>query len=121
MVKVFSNFTIDDIKEEYNTIDVFAGTFSPAKEIELTSISIELTKYTDNKYKPCKPYTLKIEPKEKSYYDSYSRCERGNGISKEILIDLVRQIHSYDIPFEEFVKYYIDKYSSKYDVTLLEK
>lgn len=121
MIRAFDNFIIDDIKEEYNTIDVFTGTFSPANEIELTSVTIELSKETDSEFRPYKEYTLKIEPKEKTYYDSYARDERGRGITKEILIDLVRQIHSYEISFDEFVKYYTDKYNSRYDITLQEK
>lgn len=118
MIRAFDNFIIDDIKEEYNKIDVFAGTFSPENKIELISITIELAKEIDNNFHPYEYYNLKIKPKEKSYYDSYARDERGREITKEILIDLVRQIHSYEISFNEFVKYYTDKYSSKYDVTL---
>lgn len=112
MLKQFKDFAIINIIENYNITSIFSGTFCEDETIQLTNVIIKL-EHNNKKFK------LAIKPKILSYYHSYNDDEVGNGVSKEILIDLIKQIHSEDLTFADFVNYYTNKYN-KYNVELSE-
>lgn len=106
----FKDFVLVSIDETYYDGFEFAGTFADtwAGQVNLTDVELKMT--TDDG----ESVTMTIQPYKDNEYSNYKK--KGEGLSTEILIDVVNHTIAADITLDEFLDFYSEKYGFDYIV-----
>lgn len=99
---------IEDIEEEREESQVFAGTFAGFNHVNITNLKISLfDKLLD------KNVLFVIKPYKTSDYSGYN--ETGNTLKSDILIDIIRDLtNGYEKTVTDFINGYYKKYFKDY-------